>query len=424
VTALRVATVDQDATLCRLEQAVELADEGRLAGAVLAHDRDALAVRDRERDGGKSPRSVGIDEPTASTSIAGTAAFALASPRRLTGSSPRCERGRIEPGRIEPGLFEGARVERGRIERGRIERNARLTSGRGQLHPRWRPDAQRTEAGSARISDASPGEATRPASRITTRRAMRARRSVLCSASRIPVPASAARAARASPTSLVPCGRAAMWLVKHEIGRPQGENGRQGDQLRLATRQPLRISRRQVGNAQRGHRPVDSVHHVGDRQPQICGARRRPPPNVAAGARQLGHGILKEDAATLRELVRLEADGLGAIDRDRTFEPAPDDGRREARGNEAQGALSGVVRACQPTTCPRIVRSRLTRTGRAVPDSDTTPERAPCASLPRASRLPSSGAGSKVRSRSMAPRPSASSRTSSRSVAASSFRIP
>ena len=88
VPVAQVAPVQEDAPLGRLVQARQQLDERRLAGAVLAHQRQALALGDEDVDVAQGPLVVGAGIAEADTLEAdallgaarGHAAAALARP--------------------------------------------------------------------------------------------------------------------------------------------------------------------------------------------------------------------------------------------------------------------------------------------------------------------------------------------------------
>ena len=86
----QVLAVEQDAALGGLVEAREQLDERRLAGAVLADQREALAARDEDVDIAQRPVFLArVAEADALEADAELAAVAVRAPCRLRQQSPR-----------------------------------------------------------------------------------------------------------------------------------------------------------------------------------------------------------------------------------------------------------------------------------------------------------------------------------------------
>ena len=313
-----VGAVDEDAALRRPEQAVEVADERRLARAVLADDRDPLAGRDLEVDAVERSRAAGVD--------------------------------------VDEALESGSRERRGCLR----ERTAGSTPRRRQRRPRRDPrrrlDAELGQCGSSKTSAVGPSRTIRPPSIATIRLHRPSSRSVLCSAIRSDVPV-AASPRSASPTSRVPAGSS--WAVgssRIDVAWPHREQRRDPDELGLAARQPLRVAHGRAARASAGaiaSRVRSTVSATAS--PRFIGPIAISSKTVAAIPDRCVFGFWKPTTTrSASSCVDRPAAGV-AVERQRSLQSRP-------RSRPAQGPTRrGRASTCPPRSARRARRSRRRR---------------------------------------------------------------
>jgi hypothetical protein len=132
-------------------------------------------------------------------------------------------------------------------------------------------------------------------------------------------------------------------LVEHERRRPQRQHAGKSHELGLAAGQSFGMAIGEVGDCHRVERGIDPFDDRSEVEPQVPRSERHLLPDSRGRSGQLGQRVLEEDPAARRGIVGREARRLDAIESNPAAEMATDDRRREARGDEAQRRLPGIV---------------------------------------------------------------------------------
>ena len=313
--AERIRSVDPDPPGRRSKEPVEVPDQRRLAGTVLADDRHPLPGPDLEIDPVEGARLAGIDVDEALGPDDGL-------------------------GRHDATPASDSATTRGSTPRSVSARVRRARAG-GSTPSARRPDRRTRSA-------VGPSWTIRPPSITTIRLHSPSSRSVLCSAIRRDVP-SVASARSASPTRRVSrrieLGRR---LVEDHVARLHREQRRDAHELGLAAGEPLRIALDQVLQVQPADRlagPGDGLH---DGQSQVHRSEGDLLEHRCRDPRPLRVRVLEADDDPFGELVGRQPGGGHAIERQRPAQGAADRRGSQPGGHQAQGRLARLVRPHQP----------------------------------------------------------------------------
>ena len=315
----------EDPALGRSEQAIEVADERRLARSVLADDRDPLAGADRDVDPVERPRSAGVDVDEAGRldDRAGRAAGGRAHPRQL-----RQDAGRRPPDRAP-------RAASARVSRARAGGSTPSAAQAGVVEDLGRrsveddPAAVDRDDPAAQARRAGPSCARRSGATVprlgegSERLADEPRAGRIELGGRLvedDVARAASRAATRSPTSCA-------WPPESRCGS------------RIDERLQLQASRSPRGSARPSRATGKSEVHRTDRD--LLEDRGRDP-------RPLGVRVLEADHDALGELVRRQARRRRRRRASASLQAAPDRGRRKTRRDQAQRRLARLVRSDEP----------------------------------------------------------------------------
>ena len=114
-------------------------------------------------------------------------------------------------------------------------------------------------------------------------------------------------------------------LVEDEHRGPEGKDGCQRDELRLATRNSQRIPRQQIGYSDQVGRPFDPFGNLLNRQAEVSRPERDLLVDRDGSAGHLGDRVLEQDADALAEIPDREVLRRGPLLRDASVEAAADD---------------------------------------------------------------------------------------------------
>ncbi len=339
--------IEQDASLGRAEQAVEVLDQRRLARPVLAEDRDRLARLDGERhaadglDAGRVAVDQVLDRDADRRPVAARGPGAAR--RRRSGPARRARRGShlgAAARLLRPTAAPPPRRPRRRLAPGRARRPGRAGRASAASRPATRSAASSAAPGTSSATGRPPSSTRQRSSRPSTLGS--------CSAHRIGAPGAGQLLEQVGDRRRPGRIELRRRLVEDEHVRAHRHDAGDRDALLLAAGQRERLAVGEVRDPQPLERGVDPRVHLGPRQAEVLEPERELLANGLLRGRQLVGRRREHDPDPAEERVGCGADGRHAVDRDPAVQPGADHARDEPGRRQRERRLAGAGPAGDP----------------------------------------------------------------------------